>query len=404
MNCVEIGTVTEGPSLRYFMDGEMVAEVPADSLVLGGGAPVYEREYKEPAYYAKAQAFDPSTLSEPSDLKEVARSLIGHVNIASKRWVTEQYDSMVGTINMSTNRPSDAGIVNVKGTDKAIAVTVDCNARYVFADPEVGCSIAVAEAARNIVCSGAKPAAITNCLNFGNPYNPEAYWQFVGAIKGMSTACKKFNTPVTGGNVSFYNQSTIEGKTVPVLPTPTIGMIGIVESKEHVTPLSIGAAGQKLILLGKHSDDMSSSQYLIHWHKQELSRTPSFDLEYEYTLQEVLYDLITKGSIKAAHDVSDGGLFTTLLEMSLPLGIGVDVEVSGGRLDGLLFGEAQSRVVLAVEASEANKVMKQVKAAGMDAELLGSAVGKDIVINGSSYGSVASLGEIFNGALHKMMS
>ncbi len=404
LNCVEIGTVTEGPSLRYFMDGEMVAEVPADSLVLGGGAPVYEREYKEPAYYAKAQAFDPSTLSEPSDLKEVARSLIGHVNIASKRWVTEQYDSMVGTINMSTNRPSDAGIVNVKGTDKAIAVTVDCNARYVFADPEVGCSIAVAEAARNIVCSGAKPAAITNCLNFGNPYNPEAYWQFVGAIKGMSTACKKFNTPVTGGNVSFYNQSTIEGKTVPVLPTPTIGMIGIVESKEHVTPLSIGAAGQKLILLGKHSDDMSSSQYLIHWHKQELSRTPSFDLEYEYTLQEVLYDLITKGSIKAAHDVSDGGLFTTLLEMSLPLGIGVDVEVSGGRLDGLLFGEAQSRVVLAVEASEANKVMKQVKAAGMDAELLGSAVGKDIVINGSSYGSVASLGEIFNGALHKMMS
>lgn len=404
LNCVEIGTVTEGPSLRYFMDGEMVAEVPADSLVLGGGAPVYEREYKEPAYYAKAQAFDPSTLSEPSDLKEVARSLIGHVNIASKRWVTDQYDSMVGTINMSTNRPSDAGIVNVKGTDKAIAVTVDCNARYVFADPEVGCSIAVAEAARNIVCSGAKPAAITNCLNFGNPYNPEAYWQFVGAIKGMSTACKKFNTPVTGGNVSFYNQSTIEGKTVPVLPTPTIGMIGIVESKEHVTPLSIGAAGQKLILLGKHSDDMSSSQYLIHWHKQELSRTPSFDLEYEYTLQEVLYDLITKGSIKAAHDVSDGGLFTTLLEMSLPLGIGVDVEVSGGRLDGLLFGEAQSRVVLAVEASEANKVMKQVKAAGMDAELLGSAVGKDIVINGSSYGSVASLGEIFNGALHKMMS
>ncbi|NQV52317.1 MAG: phosphoribosylformylglycinamidine synthase subunit PurL [Flavobacteriales bacterium] len=404
LNCVEIGTVTEGPSLRYFMDGELVAEVPADSLVLGGGAPVYEREYKEPAYYAVAQAFEPSTLAEPSDLKEVARSLIGHVNIASKRWVTEQYDSMVGTINMSTNRPSDAGIVNVKGTEKAIAVTVDCNARYVFADPEVGCSIAVAEAARNIVCSGAKPAAITNCLNFGNPYNPEAYWQFVGAIKGMSTACKKFNTPVTGGNVSFYNQSTIEGKTVPVLPTPTIGMIGIVESKEHITPLSIGEEGQQLILLGKHNDDMSSSQYLIHWHKQELSRTPSFDLDYEHKLQEVLYGLITKGSIKAAHDVSDGGLFTTLLEMSLPLGIGVDVEVSGGRLDGLLFGEAQSRVVIAVDASDASRVLEQAHSAGMDAELLGSARGKDIVINGSSFGSVSSLGEIFNGALHKMMN
>ncbi|MEQ9187973.1 MAG: phosphoribosylformylglycinamidine synthase subunit PurL [Cryomorphaceae bacterium] len=404
LNCVEIGTVTEGPNLRYFMDGELVAEVPADSLVLGGGAPVYEREYKEPSYFAKAQAFDTNTIAEPSDLVSVAKFLIGHVNIASKRWVTEQYDSMVGTINMGTNRPSDAGVVNIKGTQKALAMTVDCNARYVFANPEVGCAIAVAEATRNIVCSGGKPAGVTNCLNFGNPYNPEAYWQFVGAIKGMSAACKKFETPVTGGNVSFYNQSTIEGKTVPVLPTPTIGMIGVVVSKEHITPLSIGKAGQTLILLGKHNDDISSSQYLIQWHKEELSRTPAFDMDYEHKLQQVLYDLILGGSVAAAHDVSDGGLFTTLLEMSLPCGIGVDVQVAGGRLDGLLFGEAQSRVVLAVDPSDADKVLADVNAAGMDASVLGTTAGDDIRINDVSYGSLRSLGEIFNGALHKMMN
>lgn len=404
LNCVQIGEVTEGPNLRYFMNGELVAEVPADSLVLGGGAPVYEREYREPAYYAKAQSFDATTVPVPSDLKEAARFLIGHVNVASKRWVTEQYDSMVGTVNMSTNRPSDAGVVNLKDSDKALAVTVDCNARYVFADPEKGCAMAVAEAARNIVCSGGKPSAITNCLNFGNPYNPEAYWQFVGAIKGMGTACKKLETPVTGGNVSFYNQSTIEGKTVPVLPTPTIGMIGVIESKSHITPLSFGEEGLEILLLGKHNDDIHSSQYLIHWHKQDLSKAPSFDIDYEHKLQAVLYDLITSGKISAAHDVADGGLFTSLLEMALPLGIGASVELSGGRMDGLLFGEGQSRVVLAVKAGHVDAVMQQAKDAGMDISKLGTTGGDSLNINGESFGSLEQLKDIYMNAMHKMMA
>ncbi len=404
LNCVQIGEVTEGPNLRYFMNGELVAEVPADSLVLGGGAPVYEREYLEPAYYAKAQSFDATTVPVPSDLKEAARFLIGHVNVASKRWVTEQYDSMVGTVNMSTNRPSDAGVVNLKDSDKAMAVTVDCNARYVFADPEKGCAMAVSEAARNIVCSGGKPSAITNCLNFGNPYNPEAYWQFVGAIKGMGTACKKLETPVTGGNVSFYNQSTIEGKTVPVLPTPTIGMIGVIESKSHITPLSFGEEGLEILLLGKHNDDIHSSQYLIHWHKQDLSKAPSFDIDYEHKLQAVLYDLITSGKISAAHDVADGGLFTSLLEMALPLGIGASVELSGGRMDGLLFGEGQSRVVLAVKAGHVDAVMQQAKDAGMDISKLGTTGGDSLNINGESFGSLEQLKDIYMNAMHKMMA
>ena len=203
LHAEEIGHVTDTGRIRYYMHGELVGDVPAESLVLGGGAPQYKREYAEPAYFQEAKKFNPDSIKVPSDLKAIAFQLLGLPNIASKRWVYEQYDSMVGTVNMSTNAPSDAGIVSIKGTRKALAMTVDCNSRYVNSDPEIGTMIAVSEAARNITVSGGIPSAVTNCLNFGNPYNPESYWQFVGAIKGMSTACIKFSTPVTGGNVSF---------------------------------------------------------------------------------------------------------------------------------------------------------------------------------------------------------
>jgi phosphoribosylformylglycinamidine synthase subunit PurL len=233
LNCVQIGTVTEGGRLRYYMHGELVADVPAHDLVLGGGAPVYHREFKEPAYYEEYKKFSIDSIEEPDSegLKKAAWHLIGHPNICSRQWVYGQYDSMVGTVNMSTNAPSDAAIVNLKGSDRALALTVDCNARYIKSDPERGTAIAVSEAARNIVCSGGEPMAITNCLNFGNPYSPEVYWTFVGAIKGMGAACRKFETPVTGGNVSFYNQSVFDNKVEPVFPTPTIGMVGLVRAR-----------------------------------------------------------------------------------------------------------------------------------------------------------------------------
>jgi phosphoribosylformylglycinamidine synthase II len=233
LHAEEIGHVTDTGRVRYYMDGEMVGDVPAESLVLGGGAPQNVREYSEPAYYQEYKKFNISQVPQPENLKEVGYALLQMPNIASKKWVYEQYDSMVGTRTMTTNRPSDAGVVNIKGTNKALAMTVDCNSRYVNADPEIGTMIAASEAARNIVCAGGIPSAITNCLNFGNPYNPESYWQFVGAIKGMSAACLKFETPVTGGNVSFYNQTSMNGVEVPVFPTPTIGMIGLVEDKEN---------------------------------------------------------------------------------------------------------------------------------------------------------------------------
>ena len=262
LSCEQIGEVTEGGKLKYYMHGELVADVPAEDLVLGGGAPIYEREYSEPAYYQEFKKFSIEKVEQPKDLVEVAKFLTTHPNIASKKWVYEQYDSMVGTINMGTNDPKDAGVVNVKGTNKALAMTVDCNARMVNADPEEGCAMAVAEAARNIVCSGGVPSAITNCLNFGNPYNPEVYWQFVGAIKGMSKACLKFKTPVTGGNVSFYNQTAIDGHEVPVFPTPTIGMLGIVEDKKHIMSLDFKGKSDLIYLLGESHNNISSSEYL----------------------------------------------------------------------------------------------------------------------------------------------
>ncbi|MDG1535410.1 MAG: phosphoribosylformylglycinamidine synthase subunit PurL, partial [Schleiferiaceae bacterium] len=300
LECEEIGVVTEGGTVNYYWDGELMGTVPAESAVLGGGAPVYHREWTEPAYYQEFKNFDIAAVQEPADLKSVATKMVALPNIASKRFIYEQYDSMVGTRNMGTNDPSDAGIVNIKGTDKALAMSVDCNSRFVNADPEVGCAMAVSEAARNITCSGGIPSAVTNCLNFGNPYNPEVYWQFVGSIKGMSAACEKFETPVTGGNVSFYNQTQIGDAIEPVFPTPTIGMIGVVEDKKFITTLSYKSKGDLIFMIGANRDDISSSQYLVNIHGISNSSTPHFDLEEEYANQKQVQMLIREGVLNSA--------------------------------------------------------------------------------------------------------
>ncbi len=351
LNCAKIGEVINEDKLFFHYKGELIAEVPADSLVLGGGAPVYEREYTEPAYYAESKKFDINDISEKINLREVADFLTRHPNIASKRWVYEQYDSMVRTVNMTTNRFADAGIINIKGTNSALAVTTDCNSRYVTADPEIGTMIAVAEAARNVACTGAKPLAITNCLNFGSPYNPEAFWQFVHAIKGMGAACRAFETPVTGGNVSFYNQTTIGGgKTVPVNPTPTIGMLGLLKEKMHQTSLAFKRKGDMIYMLGKCSNDIASSEYLYSYHKVKNSPAPEFDLAFEVRLVEILQELAASSLVNSMHDVSDGGLYIALLESAMPKKLGFDITTPAEvREDAFLFGESQGRVVITVD-------------------------------------------------------
>ena len=401
LNSVEIGVVTEGNTVRYFMSDEIVAELPADSLVLGGGAPVYEREYSEPAYYAENQKFNINDVPEPKDPVVVARKLLANPNIASKRWVWEQYDSMVGTSNMVTNKPSDAGIVNIKGTNKALALTVDCNARYVNNDPEIGTMIAVAEAARNVVCSGGEPSAITNCLNFGNPYNPEVYWQFVGAIKGMSAACKKFGTPVTGGNVSFYNQSSdADGNTTPVFPTPTIGMLGLLKDKSLHATLDFKYKGDLIFMVGEPVEDIASSEYLASIHGIQRSPAPHFNLDDEVKVQNVVKELIKNNFVNAVHDVADGGLFTSLVEMALPRGLGFDIVTDSEiRLDAFLFGESQSRIVVSVVEDYQDEFIDLVGDAGVPMMLLGHVTRGKMVVDEQHYGFTKDFADIYNNSL-----
>ena len=384
LNCEQIGVVNNSGILRFHQGGKMVAEVPAESLVLGGGAPVYHREYKEPAYYQEFKKFKIEQVEEPSDLKAVAKHLLTHPNIASKRWIAEQYDSMVGTNTTTTNEPSDAAVVRIKGTDKAIAITVDCNSRYVNADPEQGTAIAVAESARNIICGGGEPLAITNCLNFGNPYVPEVYWQFVGAIKGMKKACEKFGTPVTGGNVSFYNQSSDEG---PVFPTPTIGMLGLLENAGNKMTLDFKEAGDLIYLIGEAKNDIASSEYLYSYHKVKASPAPAFELEEEFKLQQSVKELIREQLISSAHDVADGGLFITLTESAFPRALGFEVKTNSNfRKDAFLFGESQSRVVVSVKAQQQKAFEEKLQQSGTAFTQLGSVTQEgNFVIDGENY-------------------
>ncbi len=405
LNCVEIGTVTQGDALRYFHGGELVAQVPAESLVLGGGAPVYEREQKEPAYIKENAKFRTDDVDEPDDLRRVAYDLLASPNIASKRWVSEQYDTMVRTNNMSTNAPSDAGLVLIKETGKGLAVTVDCNGRYVHADPYKGAMIAVSEAARNIACTGGEPCGVTNCLNFGNPYDPEVYWQFAQAIKGMGDACRAYDTPVTGGNVSFYNHTVTEQRNIPVFPTPTIGMVGIVPDISRRMSLDFKQKGDLIYLLGNSTDDIACSEYLTRIHKIERSPAPYFDIEEESRLHTMLLILIRKGVINAAHDISDGGLWTTLVEMAMPRGLGFDVITDSEiREDAFLFGEGQGRAVVAVNDEQETAFLDLMQASRVPCILLGHVTKGKISVDDAPFGTIDDVRKVYEEAVPKAMA
>lgn len=401
LSCEQIGEVINEDRLLFYRHGELMADVPASTLVLGGGAPVYERKYKEHKAFAKCNRFDIHTVKD-IDMEEavkVTHFLCAHPNIASKRWVYEQYDSMVGTKNMGTNKVSDAGVINLKKTERAIAMTTDCNSRYVFANPMVGTEIAVAEAARNIVCSGGQPLAVTNCLNFGNPYNPEVYWQFVGAIKGMSAACEKFKTPVTGGNVSFYNQYSEGDKVEAVYPTPVIGMIGLLEKRNHMG-LGFAKSGHSIYLLGTPREDISSSQYLYSYRGVKYSPAPYFDLDEEYNLQRTVLDLIDSHLVESVHDVSDGGLMITLMESAMVNNLGFNIMIDDSfRLDSYLFGESQSRVVVSIDPAvdaEFEDLMLETKTPMV---YLGQVTDGEIVVDDYKFGNIKEYKQIYDTAI-----
>ena len=397
--CSAIGEVTGNGMLEFYMHGTLEASLPAYELVLGGGAPQYSRDIKEPAYLQKIKAFNQDTIDVPDDLKSVAEQLIAIPNIASKKFVYVQYDSMVGAGNASTNEPSDAAIVIAKPTGKGLALTTDCNSRYVFADPYKGGMIAVAEAARNIVCSGGQPLGITNCLNFGNPYDPEVYYQFVHALKGMGEACIKFDTPVTGGNVSFYNQ----GPEGAVYPTPTIGMVGLLDSVTEKMTLDFKDEGDIIFLVGSCSNDINSSEYLHKIRGVEYSPAPEFDLEKEFVLQQKITELIRNKIIKSAHDVSEGGLFITLVESCFNRNRGIDVVAADFniRKDAYWFGEGQSRVVVTI-ADTMLTAFKMIMGDQVYNEL-GTVTDGSIEVDGMYWGTIAGWKERYDNAIGNML-
>ncbi len=397
--CAVIGEVTDDGLLKFYMHGELEAELPAEELVLGGGAPQYDRAYTEPKYFEKIKQFDPNNIDVPTDLKSVAEQLIQLPSIASKRWVYTQYDSMVGTGNTNTNAPSDAAIVIVKENGKALAITTDCNSRYVFADPYKGAIIAVSEAARNIVCSGGKPLGVTNCLNFGNPYDPEVYYQFVYAVKGMGEACNKFNTPVTGGNVSFYNQNP-DG---PVNPTPTIGMVGLLDNLDNKMTLNFKKEGHLIYVLGVLKNDMNCSEYLHKLQGVEFSPAPYFDLEEEFALQQMVSLLIEKKLLESAHDISEGGLFVNLCESGFTDELGFSLTFENEfRKDAFLFGEAQSRVVVSVDPKKEEDFKNTL--GQFPASFLGIVSSADIIINNEIWGDIKNWKELYDTAIENQLA
>lgn len=380
LHCEIIGKVTKDDSLEVNYQGKTKAVVPPFELVLGGGAPVYTREQKEPSYLIQTRAFDFSSLPEPEDIQQTFLKVFSSPNIVSKRWVYEQYDSMVRT-NTIVGPGCDAAVMYIKGTNKALAMKTDCNSRYVFLNPKEGAKIAVAEAARNIVCSGGVPLAITNCLNFGNPYKPEIYWQFAKVVEGMGEACRFFNTPVTGGNVSFYNESP----EAAVYPTPTIGMVGLIENLKNITTSYFKDEGDLIYLLGKDKEELGGSEYLKLIRNKVTGDSPNINLNIEKLLQESLLSLIEEGLIKSAHDISEGGIASCLAECCIindinMIGANVNVQINN-RLDFSLFSESQSRIIVSLSPEDREKFESKLKGFNQPFTYLGTTGGDSLIIN-----------------------
>ncbi len=342
------GRMTSDGKLRVIWRGETVAEIPAESLSAGDGAPVYDREARRPEYLDRVQQVDFSNLPEPEDYLSVLKALLASPSIASKAWVTEQYDTMVQT-NTIQLPGGDAAVVRIKGTQKALAMKTDGNGRYVYLNPQRGAQIAVAEAARNVACTGARPVAITNCLNFGNPYKPEAFYQFREAVLGIGDACRVLETPVTGGNVSFYN----ENPDGAIYPTPVIGMLGVLDRVDNMVSDDFKSKGDVIFLLGENRGQIGGSEFLKIVHERVEGDAPILDLNAEKALQNFLLEAAGKKLLRSAHDVSDGGLAVALAEAAIGhnenTSLGAEISLQSGlRPDFLLFGEDQTRVVVSI--------------------------------------------------------
>jgi phosphoribosylformylglycinamidine synthase II len=401
LTAVQIGRVTDDGMFRILENGQVVAEVPAKALT--DEAPVYHAAAARPADQDRLQELELEQLPLPSDYNETLRELLSSPNIASKAWVYRQYDHMVRN-NTVILPGADAAVLRIKGTPKGLALAVDCNARYVYLDPYEGGKAAVAEAARNVVCAGARPLAITNCLNFGNPEKPEIFWQFKEAVRGMGDACRALDTPVTGGNVSLYNETA--GSAVH--PTPVVGMVGLLENIEQRLSQGFAAAGHSVILLGATRPELGGSEYLSVIHGLEQGRPPMVDLEAERRLQQFVLQQVGRGRIRSAHDCAEGGLAVAVAESAISGNLGCRLSLQTElRPDWLLFSESQSRILVTVPAEAEAALLEAAAAAGVPAQALGQVEAERLIIdvNGQRLidETVERLGEIWREAIPCLM-
>lgn len=395
-----IGAVTDSGNVEVFNHGQRVAQLPVDLIVTN--VPVYERDAQRPAYMDKLAALTPNDVPLPTNLNGVLQQLISSPNIASKRWVYQQYDSQVRT-NTVVLPGSDAAVMRIRGTRRGVALTTDCNSRYVYLDPFVGGQIAVAESARNLVCSGAKPLGITNCLNFGNPYKPEIYYQFSQAIEGMSEACRVLDTPVTGGNVSFYN----ENPKGAVHPTPTVGMVGVLEDIERHCTQWFKDSGDLIYFLGETKPEIGGSEYLAQIHNRLEGKPPAIDLAFELKIQQTCLHAIQKGWLKSAHDCAEGGLAVAIAESCITHPervIGATVKLDDElRADFALFSESQSRIVVSIAPEQQAAFEAHLTDTGLPWATVGTVGGNTLRINDWIDVSVDILRERFLTAIERQV-
>jgi len=380
LHAVRIGEVTADNRLRVKDRGVVVADIPNRALT--DEAPVYRRPTAEPAYLAQARVLDLEELGSPAAARDVFQRVLASPTVASKRWVYRQYDHMVRT-NTLVLPGMGAGVVRVKGTTRALAMSTDGNGRFVYLDPYRGAQLAVAEAARNVACAGAQPIGATDCLNFANPQRPEIMWQFAEAVRGMGDACRALGIPITGGNVSLYNETDGKG----VLPTPVLGVVGLLENAERVVRRTFRAAGDVVILLGENRGELGGSEYLKVMHGLIRGKAPALDLTREAALQELLVSGAAEGLIRSAHDCAEGGLAVTLAECCFDTSLGVDANVpgvaaaAGWRDVATLFGESASRVVISVSPEHADRVLAMAAAKAVPAARIGTVGGDRIRVS-----------------------
>ncbi len=378
LDAAVVGEVTDTGLLDVIFDGASVAKIPV--VMLTDEAPAYAREMREPSDFNEQQELDVDRLPLPDDYNHTLLDLLASPNLASKQWIYRQYDHYVRA-NTLVAPGSDAAVLRVKGSDKGLAVSVDCNSRYCLLDPYVGSMIAVAESARNVVCAGATPLGITDCLNFGNPEKPEIMWQFAQAVQGIRDACIALDIPVIGGNVSFYNET--DGSAIP--PTPTIGMVGLLDNAAHHATQWFKNEGDIVVLLGRGREELGGSEYLAHVHGLVAGTPPWIDLSLEKKLHRVVLRAIQEGLVASVHDVAEGGLAVALAEccISAPerrLGVTIESEVAM-RPDAFLFGESQSRALLSVPRRNLNRVREIALAEEWDLAVLGEVGGKRLRIH-----------------------